>query len=92
RHLAKRAVIIPANGHRARRPSDPAYFLPAYTRVDANLAYMFDAGFGPMRAQLNVLNLFDTFYYDSGGAFLPLYPGAPRTVTASLSYRFGGKR
>ncbi|MDR7154821.1 iron complex outermembrane receptor protein [Sphingobium xenophagum] len=72
--------------------TDNTIFLPAYTRVDANLAYMFDAGFGPMRAQVNVLNLFDTFYYDSGGAFLPLYPGAPRTVTASLSYRFGGKR
>ena len=66
--------------------------LPAYTRVDANLAYEFDAGFGPLRAQLNVLNLFDKFYYDSGGAFIPLYPGAPRTVTASLSYRFGGGR
>ena len=45
-----------------------------------------------MRAQLNVLNLFDTFYYDSGGAFIPLYPGAPRTVTASLAWRLGGRR
>ncbi|QDC39121.1 cysteine hydrolase [Sphingobium fuliginis ATCC 27551] len=25
RHLTKRAAIIPANGHRARRPSGPAY-------------------------------------------------------------------
>jgi iron complex outermembrane receptor protein len=71
--------------------TDNSIILPAYTRVDANLAYDFDAGVGPMRAQLNVLNLFDTFYYDSGGAFIPLYPGAPRTVTASLSYRFGGR-
>lgn len=72
--------------------TDNSIVLPAYTRVDANLAYEFDAGFGPLRAQLNVLNLFDKFYYDSGGAFIPLYPGAPRTVTASLSYRFGGGR
>lgn len=71
--------------------TDNSIFLPAYTRIDANLAYEFDAGLGPMRAQLNVLNLFDTFYYDSGGAFIPLYPGAPRTVSASLSYRFGGR-
>lgn len=72
--------------------TDNSIFLPAYTRVDANLAYTFDAGFGPLRAQLNVLNLFDTFYYDSGGAFIPLYPGAPRTVTASLSWRLGSGR
>lgn len=72
--------------------TDNSIFLPAYTRVDANLTYTFDAGFGPLRTQLNALNLFDTFYYDSGGAFLPLYPGSPRTVTASLSWRFGGSQ
>lgn len=72
--------------------TDNSITLPAYTRVDANLSYLFDSGIGPFRAQINVLNLFDTFYYDSGGAFIPLYPGAPRTVTASLSYHFGGSR
>lgn len=78
-------------GERAGNTSN-SIVLPTYTRVDTNLAYDFDAGFGPLRAQLNVLNLFDRFYYDSGGAFIPLYPGAPRTVTASLAYRFGGTR
>lgn len=78
-------------GERAGNTSN-SIVLPAYTRVDTNLAYDFDASFGPLRAQLNVLNLFDGFYYDSGGAFIPLYPGAPRTVTASLAYRFGGAR
>ena len=78
-------------GNRAGN-TDNSILLPAYTRIDANLSYDFDAGFGPLRAQLNILNLFDKFYYDSGGAFIPLYPGAPRTVTASLSYRFGAKR
>lgn len=63
--------------------------LPSYTRVDSNLSYRFDLGGNPLKLQLNVLNLFDKFYYDSGGAFLPLYPGAPRTVTVRLSYRFG---
>lgn len=72
--------------------TDNSIILPAYTRFDANVSYEFDAGFGPLRAQLNVLNLFDTFYYDSGGAFIPIYPGAPRTVSASLAYRFGSAR
>lgn len=72
--------------------TDNSIVLPAYTRIDANLAHDFNASFGSMRAQLNVLNLFDTFYYDSGGAFIPLYPGAPRAVTASLAWRFGGGR
>jgi len=62
--------------------------LPAYTRVDANVAYTFDTSAGPVRAQVNALNLTDEFYYDSGGAFLPLFPGAPRAITASLSVRF----
>lgn len=66
--------------------------LPGYTRVDANLAYAFKAGGRPFKAQLNVLNLFDKFYYDSGGAFLPVYPGAPRTISVSLSYLVGGGR
>lgn len=63
--------------------------LPDYTRFDANLSYTFEVGGRPLKAQLNILNLFDEFYYDSGGPFLPVYPGAPRTVSASLSYRFG---
>ncbi|MDZ3833751.1 MAG: TonB-dependent siderophore receptor [Sphingopyxis sp.] len=72
--------------------TDNSVILPAYTRVDANLAYEFDTRAGKWRAQLNILNLFDTFHYDSGGAFIPLYPGAPRTISASLSYRFGAAR
>lgn len=72
--------------------TDNTIRLPAYTRFDGNLAYTFGTPSGPLRAQLNVLNIFDTFYYDSGGGFIPIYPGAPRTVTVSLGYRFGGAR
>jgi iron complex outermembrane recepter protein len=72
--------------------TDNSIELPAYTRVDVNVAYEFDAGFGPLRAQLNVLNLFDEFYYDSGGAFIPVYPGAPRTVTFSVAWRYGARQ
>ena len=78
-------------GRRAAN-TDNSIELPAYTRVDFNLAYEFDAGMGPLRAQLNVLNLFDEFYYDSGGAFIPMYPGAPRTVTGSVMWRFGARK
>lgn len=66
--------------------------LPAYTRTDANLSYTFGGSGGPLKAQLNVLNLFDKLYFDSGGGFLPAYPGAPRTVSVSLAYSFGGAR
>lgn len=72
--------------------TDNSIELPAYTRVDFNVSYEFYAGRAPLRAQLNVLNLFDEFYYDSGGAFIPMYPGAPRTVTASVAWRFGAKQ
>ena len=72
--------------------TDNSVRLPAYTRVDGNLAYSFDTPGGPLRAQLNVLNMFDKFYYDSGGGFIPIYPGAPRTVTVSLGYLFGAAR
>ncbi len=64
-------------------------FIPAYTRVDASLAYSFETSVGSLRAQINVQNLTDKTYYDSGGGYLPLYPGSPRAVWASLSIAFG---
>lgn len=57
--------------------------LPSYVRWDANLAYRF----GPAqryKLQLTVQNLGDKRYYDSGGAFVPTYPGAPRAFLASF--------
>ncbi|RYZ09314.1 MAG: TonB-dependent siderophore receptor [Comamonadaceae bacterium] len=59
------------------------FVLPAYTRWDANLAWRF----GPAqryKLQLTVQNLGDKRYYDSGGAFVPTYPGAPRSVMATF--------
>lgn len=61
--------------------------LPGYTRFDANLAYRFGAN-DRWRAQLNVQNLTDERYYDSGGSFVPMFPGAPRTWTATLGVSF----
>ena len=64
--------------------SGNTFELPSYVRWDANLAYRF----GPAqrhRLQLTVLNMGDKRYYDSGGAFVPTFPGAPRSLMASFS-------
>jgi len=58
--------------------------LDAYTRLDVSAAYAVRTPAGPVRAQLSVLNLTDVSFYEAGGAFAPLYPGAPRTVTFTL--------
>jgi iron complex outermembrane receptor protein len=65
--------------------------LPGYTRYDASIAYNFTIGDSAWRAQLNAINLTDRFFYESGGPFLPVYPAAPRTIAASLTYRFGAQ-
>ena len=64
--------------------TDNTFELPSYVRWDANLAYRF----GPAqryKLQLTVQNLGNKRYYDSGGSFVPTYPGAPRTVLASFA-------
>lgn len=76
-------------GKRAANSGD-TITIPAYTRFDANLGYGFQTSAGLVRAQLNALNLTNEFYYDAGGAFLPLFPGAPRTLSVSLALNFGG--
>lgn len=76
--------------HVGRRAATNAntLFLPAYTRVDANLSYLVPTSFGTVRAQLNALNITNKFYYDSPGSFVPIYPGAPRTITGSIGLSF----
>jgi iron complex outermembrane receptor protein len=64
-----------------------SFELPSYVRWDANLAYRFGDG-QRYRLQLAVQNLGDKRYYDSGGAFVPTYPGAPRTFMASFGMSF----
>ena len=60
-----------------------SFQLPSYVRWDANVAYRFGAG-QRYRLQLTVQNLGNKRYHDSGGAFVPTYPGAPRTVLAAF--------
>ena len=59
--------------------------LPGYARVDAALYYHLPAG---IEAQLNVENLFGAHYFPTANADNNIAPGAPRTVKASLGYRF----
>lgn len=59
------------------------FTLPSYTRWDSNVTYRFGQALR-YRVQLNVQNLFDKRYYDSGGSFVPMYPGAPRTAMVTL--------
>lgn len=61
-----------------------SFVLPSYVRWDANVAYRFGVG-QRYRLQLALQNLGDKLYHDSGGAFVPTYPGAPRTVLASFA-------
>jgi iron complex outermembrane recepter protein len=58
------------------------FTIPSYTRVDASVFYRGEN----WRAGLNFKNLTDTIYYDSQDNLL--YPGAPRSVFAVISYRF----
>ncbi|MGN6830903.1 TonB-dependent receptor [Paucibacter sp. M5-1] len=66
--------------------------IPAHTLVDVMAAYRFRTGLPGARVQLNLRNLFDTRHYEGGGSsaagFTNLYPGMPRTLSASLSVPF----
>jgi catecholate siderophore receptor len=59
--------------------------LPGYARVDAALYYQLPRG---IEAQLNVENLFGADYFPTANNDNNIAPGAPRTVKATLGYRF----
>lgn len=73
----------------AERPANNAnlFNLPSYTRWDAAATYRFGQR-DRYRLQVNAQNLTNKRYYDSGGSFVPTYPGAPRTVTGTLAVNF----
>lgn len=64
-----------------------SFELPSYTRWDANVIYRFGEE-QRYRVQMMVQNLGDKRYYDSGGAFVPTFPGAPRSVLATVGMTF----
>jgi catecholate siderophore receptor len=59
--------------------------LPGYARVDAALFYKLPVG---IQAQLNVENLFGAHYFPTANADNNIAPGAPRSVKATVGYRF----
>ena len=59
--------------------------LPGYARLDAALYYRLPGG---VEAQINVENLFGVHYFPTANADNNIAPGAPRTIKATLGYRF----
>jgi catecholate siderophore receptor len=59
--------------------------LPGYTRLDGALYYKLPRG---IEAQVNVENLLGGHYFPTANADNNLAPGAPRTVKATVGYRF----
>jgi catecholate siderophore receptor len=59
--------------------------LPGYARVDAAIYYKLPRG---LQAQVNFENLLGAHYFPTANADNNVAPGAPRTVRATLGYRF----
>ncbi|HEX8839578.1 MAG TPA: TonB-dependent receptor, partial [Sphingomicrobium sp.] len=59
--------------------------LPGYARVDAAVFTKLPYG---IEAQLNAENLFGAHYFPTANSDNNITPGAPRTVKATLGYRF----
>lgn len=59
--------------------------LPSYARVDAALFYRLRNG---LEAQINFENLLGAHYFPTANADNNLAPGAPRTVKATVGYKF----
>jgi catecholate siderophore receptor len=59
--------------------------LPAYARVDAALYYELPNG---LEAQVNIENILGADYFPTAHSDNNIAPGAPRTVKATIGYRF----
>jgi catecholate siderophore receptor len=59
--------------------------LPGYARVDGALFYKLPMG---LEAQVNVENIFGAHYFPTTNGDNNIAPGAPRTLKASVGYRF----
>ena len=63
---------------------DNSFQLPSYIRTDASLFYRRDN----FRIGLNIENLFDIRYFETGESPLRVYYGAPFTVRGTISWTF----
>jgi catecholate siderophore receptor len=59
--------------------------LPGYARVDGALYYKLPRG---IEAQFNVENIFGAHYFPTANSDNNIAPGAPRSVKATVGYRF----
>jgi catecholate siderophore receptor len=59
--------------------------LPGYARVDAALFYKLQRG---IETQINIENLLGAHYFPSSNGDSNIGPGAPRTIKATVGYRF----
>lgn len=63
--------------------------LPGFATVDLLAGYAFKVGKSRVAAQLNVTNLLDKDYFESGGGGRSrIAPGAPRSFLGSLRFEF----
>jgi len=70
-------------------PGGPEFFnVPQYTVVDLFAAYVVTTSWAPVRAQINLKNVFDDDYFPSSGGSLRINPGQCRTLYASISTQF----
>jgi iron complex outermembrane receptor protein len=76
-----------ANGERQGNAAN-SWQLPAYVRFDAMVGYRFVLQNVPVEAQLNVVNIADTNYFESSDGGLNAAYGAPRTFVGSLKVKF----
>ncbi|WP_414579464.1 TonB-dependent siderophore receptor [Anabaena sp. CCY 9402-a] len=60
------------------------FTLPSYWRTDASIFYRRDK----FRAAINIQNLFDENYYEGARDIVRVVPGAPFTLTGSISVEF----
>lgn len=60
-----------------------SFLLPAYTRMDGTMFYERSR----WRLALNINNLTNEQYFESGGGFVAAYPAAPRSATLTASVR-----
>jgi iron complex outermembrane receptor protein len=60
------------------------FTLPSYWRTDASIFYRREK----FRAAINIQNLFDENYYEGARDIVRIVPGAPFTLTGSVSFEF----
>jgi len=59
--------------------------LPAYARLDGALYYKLPRG---LEGQVNVENILGAHYFPTANSDNNIAPGAPRTVKATVGYKF----